>query len=256
MTSSHRTRRRSALAALAAAVLLLATPAGVRADGDPASDVLPEQPVFFGSAVDLKSKPAAQLDALVRESTRRGYAINVVVISRLEDMGSANYLFNDPDNYADFLTGEIACCVKGRVLIVMPGGFGVTYIGHSSVADRKVVHALPPPGGIGNLLSAAIGAVRRLAASAGVRLAVPDVAPAANGVYQPTTHVSAQPIQTQSVQRRPSQTGGSQSTPAWLYLLPILVLVAFALAFALVGRRRSRAGSTDEPPIASGDRRP
>lgn len=209
--------------------------------------MLPEQPVFFGSAVDLKAKPAAQLDALVRESTRRGYAINVVVITRLEDMGSANYLFDDPDNYADFLAGEIACCVKGRVLIVMPGGFGVNYIGHSSVADRKVAHALPPPGGAGNLVPAAIGAVRRLAASAGVRVPVPHVAPAANGVYQPTTHVSAPPAQTQPSQSRPSRSGADQSNPAWLYVLPILVLVAFALAFALAGRRRSTAASPDEP---------
>ena len=228
-------------------MLVVATPAGARADGDPASDVLPEQPVFFGSAVDLKSKPAAQLDALVRESTRRGYAINAVVITRLEDMGSANYLFNDPDNYADFLAGEIACCVKGRVLIVMPGGFGVNYIGHSSVADRKVLQALRPPGRIGNLVPAAIGAVRRLAASGDVRLALPNVVPAPNGVYQPTTHVSAEPVRAQSSQRRPSQTGSGDSTPAWLYVLPILILIAFALAFARVGRRRSTAASPDEP---------
>jgi hypothetical protein len=117
------------------------------------------------------------------------------------------------------------------------------------VADRRVVQALRPPGRVANLVPAAIGAVRRLAASAGTRLAVPDVAPAANGVYQPATHVSAQQTQPQSSQRRPAQTGADHSTPAWLYVLPILVLVAFALAFALVGRRRS----TGEPPIASGD---
>ena len=225
------------LAAVAAVVLALAAPAAAHADGDPASDVLPEQPVFFGSAVDLKSKPAAQLDALVRESTRRGYAINVVVISRLEDMGSANYLFNDPDNYGDFLAAEIACCVKGRVLIVMPGGLGVTYIGHSSVADRKVVHDLPNPGSIGNLLPAAMGAVRRLAATAGVRVAVPDVAPGPDGVYQPTTHVSAPPIKAPAAQTRPVQARSEKSTGAWLYALPILVVAAVAVGLGLHGRR-------------------
>src|SRR5207237_3171922 len=52
------------IAAVAAAVLAVAVLTGAGADGDPASDVLPEQPVFYGSALDLESRPAAQLDAL------------------------------------------------------------------------------------------------------------------------------------------------------------------------------------------------
>ena len=89
------------VAAVVAVVLALTAATGARANGDPASDVLLEQPVFSGSALDLESKPAAQLDALVRDSARRGYPINVAVISRLQDLGSANYLSNDPDDYAD-----------------------------------------------------------------------------------------------------------------------------------------------------------
>jgi hypothetical protein len=211
-------------------VLLVAAPAA-RADGDPASDVLPSQPVFYGSSLDLKSKPAAQLDALVKDATRSGYPVNVAVISRLEDMGSATQYWNDPDNYGEFLAGEIACCVKGRLLIVMPAAFGVVYIGHSSQADRRALSGLPAPGSVPNLMPAAMNAVVKLAAASGVKLVVPDVTPAPNGVAQPATHASAQNTAT---------TGGSGTgnSGVWLYALPILVVVALSLA--LITRRRFR----------------
>ena len=225
------------LAAAVAAGCLLAGAPAARADGDPASDVLPEQPVFYGSALDLMSRPAAQLDALVKAAKQRGYPINVVVISRLDDMGSVTNLYNDPDNYADFLTGEIACCVKGRLLIVMPGGFGVNYIGHSSRADRKVTSALPAPGAVANLLPAAIDGVRRLAAAAGVQLAVPDVTPAPNGVDQPVTHASAPQVGT----RDAAKSGGGAT---WL-LAPVGVLAIAAAA--LLARRALRRGEERDP---------
>jgi hypothetical protein len=219
-------------ALVAAVVLLLLAPPLARADGDPASDVLPEQPVFFGSALDLKSKPAAQLDALARDAARRGYPVNVAVISRLEDMGSATQYWNDMDNYAEFLAGEIGCCVKGRLLIVMPAGFGVINLGHSSVADRKVTAELPAPGSVANLLPAAMDGVVKLAAASGVSLAVPDVTPAPNGVSQPATHAAAANVGT---------TGGgsgSGGSGAALYLLPLAAVVVVSLV--LLTRRRLR----------------
>jgi hypothetical protein len=218
-------------ALFAAVVLLLVAAPAARADGDPASDVLPSQPVFFGSALDLKSKPAAQLDALVKEAKRSGYPVSVAVISRLEDMGSATQYWNDMDNYGEFLAGEIGCCVKGRLLIVMPAGLGVSYIGHSSLADRRLLSGLPAPGSVPNLMPAAMNAVVKLAAASGVKLVVPDVTPAPNGVAQPATHASAQNVAT---------TGGSGTgnSGVWLYALPIVVVVAVSLA--LITRRKLR----------------
>src|SRR5262249_43050190 len=151
---------------LAALVLLLAAAPAARADGDPASDVLPEQPVFYGSALDLKSQQAAQLDALAKQAKQQGFEVNVAVISRLEDMGSATQFWGDMDNYGAFLAGEIGCCVKGRLLIVMPAGFGVTYLGHSSTADRKALAGMTAPGDDpAKLMPAAMDAVIKLAAA-------------------------------------------------------------------------------------------
>src|SRR3954470_4476880 len=215
----------------ALALLLLGAPAA-RADGDPASDVLPEQPVFYGSALDLKSKPAAQLDALARLAKSKGYDINVAVISRLEDMGSATQFWGDMDNYGEFLAGEIGCCIKGRLLIVMPAGLGVTYLGHSSTADRQVLAGVPAPGEVDKLLPAAMDAVVKLAAASGVSLAVPDVTPAPDGVSQPATHAAAANVSTAGGGSRSGGSGG------WLLLLPILAVVFVALA--IVARRRMR----------------
>ncbi len=219
-------------ALLAALVLLLLGAPAARADGDPASDVLPEQPVFYGSALDLKSKQAAQLDALARQAKSKGYDVKVAVISRLEDMGSATQFWGDMDNYGDFLAGEIGCCVKGRLLIVMPAGYGVTYLGHSSTADRKVVADLPAPGKVANLMPGAIDAVVKLAAASGVSLAVPDVTPAPNGVSQPATHAAAANVGTGG------GASGSGGSGGLLLLLPIVAVVVVALA--IVTRRRLR----------------
>jgi len=222
---------RSSALVVTAALLALGAPLVARANGDPASDVIPVQPVFYGGLLDLESKEAAQLDALVKEARRRGYPINVVVISNLQDMGSADYLYNDPDNYSDYMSGEIASSIKGRLLIVMPGGLGVNYIGHSSDADRKLVDALPPPRTIKNLLPAAIDAVLELAAADGVKLKVPDVQPVPGGVFQPATHLTAG-TQTQSKK---------QGTATWVYVVPVIVIGVLALVpLGLHLRRRSR----------------
>lgn len=233
-----RVRPLLAVALAFAAAALLAPPAA-RADGDPASDVLTEQPVFYGSALDLRSRAAAQLDALVREARKRGYLINVVVISRLEDMGSVTYLYDDPDNYGDFLAGEIGCCVRGRLLIVMPGGLGVTYIGHSSRADRAVVDSLPAPHAVGNLLPAAVDGVVRLAAASHVSLTVPDVTPAPNGVSQPVTHASAPPA------GAAARGSAAKGVSGLLFLLPVAAVLLVALV-VIVRRRALHGGNANE----------
>jgi hypothetical protein len=140
----------------------------------------------------------------------------------------------------------------------MPGGFGVTYIRHSSRADRELVDDLPPPGGVGDLLPATIDAVRRLAAAAGVKLAVPDVAPVPGGVGRPATHADVTPAPGSVPQpatqpsARPVQTGGAWYTGPWLYAVPILILVVAALVLlrdrVIGGARNARnAGSTGGP---------
>jgi hypothetical protein len=213
--------------ALSIAILLWGAPAAL-ADGDPASDVLPQQDVYFGGRIDLESKPAAQLDALAGEAAERGYAVKVAVITQIEDMGSVSYLYDDPSNYAEFLASEIAYLTTRRLLVVMPGGYAIVHQGHSNVREQKLLDRLDPPGD--DLLGAAMNAVIRLAANAGVKVEVPEVRPASGGIKQASTHSQAAPP---PAARTPASTTGGGGT--WLFALP-LAAVALA-ATALLGRR-------------------
>jgi len=212
-----------------AAVMLLAIAPAARADGDPASDFLVLQDMYYGFNVDLKSKPAAQLPALLAQARAKGYEIRVAVITRDGDLGSAALLWRKPQLYAEFLGQELANVYKGRTLVVMPNGYGIFHAGHSNVREEKVLAKQPPPR---ELLPGALQAVRRLAAAGGVTLTVPDVDVPAGGVVQPAFQHQA--TATATATPAPAQRGGGRS--AWLFLVPIAAFVAAAL----LARRRAR----------------
>jgi hypothetical protein len=211
--------------ALALTVLLFAAPTA-RADGDPASDFLVLQDMFYGYELDLKSKPAAQLPALLALAKGKGYEIRVALISRAGDLGSATLLWNKPKDYAEFLGQEIANVYKGRTLVVMPNGYGFFHAGHSTVREQKLLDKLPPPR---ELLPGALETTRRLAAAGGVKLTVPDV-PAGTVVQPAFQHATATATATTA-----KQSGGGGG--AWLFLVP----VAGFVVIALLARRRARA---------------
>jgi hypothetical protein len=212
--------------ALTAALLFAAAPAA-RADGDPASDFLVLQDMFYGYGLDLKSKPAAQLPVLLQQSRAKGYEIRVALISRPDDLGSAAPFWGKPKGYATFLGQELSNVYKQRTLVVMPDGYGIFHAGHSTLREQKLLDKLPPPR---DLLPASLETVQRLAGASGVKLAIPDV-PAGNVVQPAFAHATATATATQA----PASGGGGSS--AWLFLVP----VAGFVAIALFARRRARA---------------
>src|SRR3982751_4282060 len=91
---------------LAVATVVLAGAAPVLADGDPASDALIVQNVFF----PYPTPPAAATSALsaqVEKAYARGYRVKVAVIASETDLGSVPSLFNKPQDYAKFLGQEL-----------------------------------------------------------------------------------------------------------------------------------------------------
>lgn len=157
-------------AVLSSAALLPAA----RADGDPASDYLLGQDVFLPYSTKVSSSEAKQLTALVKEAARRHFTIKVAVIAERLDLGADPSLFLKPQVYAEFLGKEILFIYRGRLLVVMPNGFGVSVGGRAAPPLAKAVAALPPPGtDTSKLVAAAQTAVQKLAASAGHRLTVP-----------------------------------------------------------------------------------
>jgi hypothetical protein len=163
--------RRAALLALLACLVLSPL---ARADGDPASDYLLSQPVFLPPDVVVPEADAKQLTETVAAAKARGYEIRVAVIGTRYDLGSVGALFKKPQEYALFLGQELRFVYKGRLLVVMPNGFGVSQGGKRLPKAEPVVARLAPPRGSGaELTTAADTAVRKLAASSGVELPPP-----------------------------------------------------------------------------------
>jgi hypothetical protein len=177
-----------AVAAVAAWVLLAAAawqPQPARADGDPASDVLLYQPIYF----PYQPAPAAvkrRLTGLVRSANSQGYQVRVAVVQSPRDLGSVPELFGKPSVYARFLSSELTSAWRSRVLVVMPGGYGLAQGAHfvkvkgvlqirvntTSGPDEAVLRRLPPPSGNSPtaLIDAAGRALRALAARHDVSL--------------------------------------------------------------------------------------
>jgi hypothetical protein len=113
---------------------------------------------------------------VLTDAKHRGYEIRVAVIATRNDLGSVGVLYEQPERYARFLGQELSFVYKGRLLVVMPNGYGVSRGGKPVPAHQAIVDRLPPPGppGAGPAI-AATRAVVRLAAAAGVVVLVPPL---------------------------------------------------------------------------------
>ena len=168
--------RRALFVAVAAA--LLAVPLA-RANGDPASDVLLTQPVFFPFDATLADSDREALQKTVEAANERGYKIRVALIPFTSDLGTAVSLWKHPQGYSKFLGSELAFVYRNRLLIVQPSGFGF-YNRNKPVAKEQRVLAKVPVGKTPTeLTQSATAAVRALAASGGVVL--PEVSSSGGG---------------------------------------------------------------------------
>jgi len=169
----------------AAAALGRAAPA--RADGDPCSDFLlvgslcpPNNPRPSQPQIDRTQKT---IDA----AKKAGYEIRVAVIGSTTDLGSVPVCSWRPQPYAKFLDAELQSAWTGKLLVVMAAGYGVREHTKPYLAGVKALKGLPPPanGTPDALMAAATVAVRKLAASEGVKVPVIPLAattpPSSNG---------------------------------------------------------------------------
>lgn len=185
------------------------------ADGDPASDVLGEQTVFIPADGSIPAREQAQLEAIVRAARRSGYPVRVAVIASRSDLGSITQLWRAPAAYAGFLGRELSLVYHGALLVVMPNGYGVDLVGEPG-ASRALQSAgaslarLRLPGRGAALAQAAVTGVRRIAATAGHRLA------ATTATYLP----------------RASSSSGSGMVP-WIVFLVGAAVVAAAWTTSL-----------------------
>ncbi len=203
-------------------------PPAARADGDPASDYLLTQQVFFTSQATSESPPQRELLALVRAAGRARFPIRVAIISTEYDLGSITELWLKPRLYARFLGIELSDTRNQRLLVVMPNGFGFDWPGHKDAAAAyRLLAQVPIAPGAGGLAVAAQAAVRRLAGAAGVRLT-----PAASA---------------------PPGPGGGGSSSNWIWILLGIAAAAIVAATAVRVRRRRRSAAPGPPRVPAAE---
>ena len=159
---SRRSLRITAAALLAALFL----PAAALADGDPASDVLLGQNVFYPYSPSVAHALQYRLDAETAAAKRAHFPIKVALIESPADLGAIPSLWGKPQQYAEFLDTEISFTSRQPLLVVMPAGYGVQGL---PPAATRLAASLPKPSAdqTNGLARAAIDAVSKLAAVTG-----------------------------------------------------------------------------------------
>ena len=163
-----------ALAALAAAVVVAASGVqAARADGDPASDYLLVQNVYFPVQGPTSSVETALLQAIQAVYTH-GDRVKVALIGSVQDLGAVPSLWNKPVEYAHYLGIELGLWYVGPLLVVMPSGYGIYDGGRSTAAEQQILQTMPITDGSANgLTTSAASAVARMEAAGALRS--PDV---------------------------------------------------------------------------------
>jgi len=193
-----------------------------RADGDPGSDVLVYQNLFVASDANMPIAKQVELGNLLTAATSGGFPVRVAIIAQQDDLGAITALWDKPAAYANFLGTELSLAYTGRLLVVMPDGFGIYWQGHSTTAASKVLAGQHVGSGGTGLAAAAQDAVRALATAAGVPLATTGT-PA-------TSATAAAPAASGAAK------GSSWRVPLWLIAvitLADLVIGAAAVVLAL-----------------------
>jgi hypothetical protein len=157
--------------AIVTALVLLAVPAAARANGDPASDYLLVQSVFLPFNAKVDANASKTLVDTIRAADQKGFKIKVAAIGSRYDLGTAFSLYNKAQKYSEFLGLELSFQYRGRLLVVMPNGYGYSINGKPDAKGIAVVQKLPPPGkDATKQVEGATQAIRKLAAASGHQL--------------------------------------------------------------------------------------
>jgi Flp pilus assembly protein protease CpaA len=164
------------------AVRPMAAPSRALADGDPASDMLLGENVFYPYSPPVARTLQSTLNDETASARRAGLPIKVAIIASPIDLGAIAELFGKPAAYASFLEKEISFTSPQPLLVVMASGYGLQGVRPPA---SLVVSALPRPPGrsADDLARAAIVAVGRLSAADGHPLAVVRVASGTTGGF-------------------------------------------------------------------------
>jgi hypothetical protein len=206
---------------------VIAAPNVARADGDPASDTLYTDYIFFPYTGSISPASKDRLRLTVKTARQAGYTIKVALIGDRADLGAVPTLFGKPQQYAHFLGLELALLYKGPLLTVMPNGFGIFHFRKPVTREMQTLSRVPIGKGLSGMADSASLAIRRLAADSGHTVPAVTVPPTVATVPTPLPE--------------PPKAPGSFPTDWVLIITPIAVLVIALLLGALVYRQRTRS---------------
>jgi hypothetical protein len=246
MTGRTQRARRGLLTALATLAAGLATAPAASADGDPASDVLLQQDVYYPYQDDVSPPLKAQLVDLVARAHQAGFPIKFAIIATPADLGAVPEFFNSAQRYARFLEGEIRYNRPQPLLTGMPDGFGVAAAGPHAEA---ILAALPrlENGDADAMTRGAIRAIPQLARAQGHRIDTHDLGGAAGRAKPGSGQTGNHPAVATHARRARSHP------PLVVFLAPPLLIALAALARSTRQRIRRRgepeADAAPRPPI-------
>ncbi len=250
---SLRTRPRARALAAVALALAVAGPTGgltprALADGDPGSDVLVDQNLFAPADLGLSATQQEQLGSLLDSADAHGSPVRVAIIASQFDLGAIPSLWGRPQVYARYLGIELSLAYRGRLLIVMPAGFGLNWPGHAIAPALAALARIKVGSGRAELLAAAESGVRTLIAEHGTGPS-PGGSPAVSRRAPAVAGVGARSPALTGVESSSASTGSGQTADSAVGLIAAILVALGALAaggrVALARRRSGGARSGD-----------
>ena len=160
---------------IACSVALALSTATVLADGDPASDVLLGENVYYPYTPAVSTALQKQLNNETAAAAKAHFPVKVALIESPIDLGVIPQLFGKPQLYAKYLDQEISFQSPQVLLVVMKAGYGIEGM---TPAARTALAAVPLPAqpSSNGLAQAALSAVTKLAQAEGHPLPTASVA--------------------------------------------------------------------------------
>jgi hypothetical protein len=196
------------------------------ADGDPASDILTMQNVFYPYMPKVSPPVREQLTALADAVRARGVPVKLALIASTLDLGAQGVRFDHPASYAELLGLEIEITGRHELTVdVMPDGVGVYRYNDAHLAPFRAAIAdiRPTDGHDSDALARAGG--RALIAIARV-------------AGHPVPAAMAQPFES----GLGSGAGGGGKSPVLWIVAGTLLVAALGAAFRLRQRAPRVAG--------------
>ena len=208
--------RRAAVALLAALAALACAPAAAPGDGDPASDVLLVQNVFFPYQPKVSPGLEKGLEAALADAAKgTGIHWKVAIVRTSPELGLEPQFFGRAQAYAAFLDREISFTHPQSLITVMPSGLGVIPVRYAPALAGLEVDRRQ---GTDGLTRSAIAAVLAVSRQDGHPIPYPAIGSGASG----------------------------SSPSALVFVVPLAALLLAGLLLALRGRRGERGRAAGE----------